>query len=192
MDDKRYQRLKKALEKGTISIGFYDRALLRPGSPAFSWPDILIPSTLMFLALILDFAFAPLIVALLSLGAAVAIILLGFLRWVRRRARKRAWKLALSNLENWESLWATGGVSIWLARRIGIGCDSPDGDWKEFIRQQVDKANPSMGASPSPSDFRRALETNEALNAGETIKINKHKNDSRDNSEESARRRRSG
>ena len=165
MDDRRYQRLKKALEKGTISIGFYDKVLLKPGSPVFSWPDIVVPSGLILLALILNFAFTPIIIALLSLGAAVAIILWGYIRWIRRRARKRAWKLALSSLDNWEKLWATGGVSIWLARRIGIGCDSPDGDWKEFVRYQIERGNPSMGASPSPADFRRALETNQTLNS---------------------------
>lgn len=193
MDERRYDRLKKALEKGTVSLGFYDRALLRPGSPAFRWGDILIPSGLMVLALILDFALAPLSVALLACGAVVAMILLGFIKWIRHRARKRAWKIALSGLENWERLWASGGVSIWLARRIGIGCDSPNGNWQEFVRYQVDKARPSTGASPTPSDFRNAITTNEAINTGSSdLRSSSSAAKEKAQAEKEARKRRSG
>tara|TARA_B100000700_G_scaffold298552_1_gene364539 strand:- start:867 stop:1445 length:579 start_codon:yes stop_codon:yes gene_type:complete len=183
MNERRYERLRKALEKGTISIGFYDRALLRPDSPAFSWPDILIPGVLMLIALILDFAFAPLSVALLSLGAAIAIVMLGYVRWIKRRVRKRAWKLALSGVDNWNALWESGGVSIWLARRIGIGCDSPDGDWSEFVRHQVDRARPSTGAAPTPSDFRQALSVNRSINDEEN-KFQDTKRDTKKKSKE--------
>ena len=193
MDERRYERLRKELESGTVAIGFNDRALLRPGSPAFSWPDILIPSGLIGIFVILDFAYAPPTVAILGLGAAIAIFMVGVWRWVKRRARRRAWALALSGLSNWQALWECGAVSIWMARRSGVGCDSPDGNWQEFVRYQVDKARPSTGAAPAPSDFRKALAANEARNRDRDTAPPRAEADARAEDEAAAaRRRRSG
>ena len=136
-DQALFERIWYAARDGRVEIGTDLKRLNRPGSPVFSHAEVLLP----WLALIC-LTIGAWQIGGWMIGLAVAVsmlILLGttinFL--VLTRVRKRAIAYALSGLDGFAELWASGALTLRLKDDEASEISGPDDDWRSFAFKRL-------------------------------------------------------
>jgi hypothetical protein len=127
----------QAYLNGEMHLGLKYLELNKRGSPAFRWPENVIPY-LMIIAVVAQYTYDY-----GYIGFAASLLITGFLgfyfipRFLAKRVRARALAMALADEAGWDKLWAAGGLGLRLAKDPNIGCDSPDCNWRDFAEKYL-------------------------------------------------------
>lgn len=134
-EDNFHSLLKESRDSGEIEIGTNIWRINGPRSPVYSSVENALPYLILTVVVVAAFFLFGWMIAVIVL--LVALILSVFLipRIVSRRVRQRALNFALRNVDHWMSLWDAGALSLRMTNNSGARCRSPDGDWKEFLRE---------------------------------------------------------
>ena len=66
--------------------------------------------------------------------------------WVANRVEERVVAALMDNLHDFKLLWGIGGIALSLTDQPAVGCASPSGDWRNFVRNNI--AIPEEDAKP--------------------------------------------
>ena len=129
----------QAYLNGDMHLGLKYLELNKRGSPAFRWPENVIPY-LMIIAVVAQYTYDY-----GYIGFAASLLITGFLgfyfipRWLAKRVRARGLAMAVSGEQGWDTLWQAGCLSIRMADNPEHFADSPDDDWRAFALKYLAK-----------------------------------------------------
>lgn len=73
------------------------------------------------------------LVLTISIGIPVGLFVVP--RWIMVKVRKRTVNYAFADAASWDALWRIGGLSMRVADKPEVICDSPDGNWQAFAME---------------------------------------------------------
>jgi hypothetical protein len=129
--------IKRGADAGEVEIACHIGFVKSRSAPIYSWADSNIPALFLIILVALNFLLAGLVLGVLSLACCAVFFFTYVRRWIKRRMRKRARVLVLASADNWVLLWNQGGLSIRLSHDPEVYCDSPDGNWVDFVRDHL-------------------------------------------------------
>jgi hypothetical protein len=136
--DSLHSLIYQAYVEGELHLGLKYFQLNRRGSPVYKlWENIL------------PFAMIAAIVAQYTYdygltGFALSLLITGLLgfyfipRWLAKRVRARGMAMAVSGEAGWDELWRAGCLSIRMADNPEHFADSPQDDWRAFVRAHLE------------------------------------------------------
>ncbi|MEO5375412.1 MAG: hypothetical protein H7840_14260 [Alphaproteobacteria bacterium] len=145
LEEKRFVSLKAAIAEGRVRMLVDFQPHNGPRSPLHRPWENVIPMLLLVMFSLTLLIFKGVIFGTVGLLVAVLVYVFGVRPWVAKRIQARVREAALENLHDWNVLWKFGGLAVALPDKPQIGCVSPDGDWRLFVRSYV--ADP--GAAPA-------------------------------------------
>ena len=130
-----YTSLVHAQNSKLLTIAVDARRLNYPGSPVWQGYENVAPLIALF-GISIIILFVNMLAGIAATVLSVPIYLTLVRPWIFLRVQKRALDSALLNLHNWELLWRKGGLTVTNGARRKR-CQSPSGDWRSFVRDNL-------------------------------------------------------
>ena len=132
-DELTFAALTKALDEKKLQLYLLSSQINRPGSPVYNPWEVLLPILVpVLLGLMMILVIGPILGLILMIG----LILISnqiIKKKVEHKLLSRTQAFMVSSLENFEKVWAFGGVVLVNPENKNVGCVAPEGEWREFV-----------------------------------------------------------
>lgn len=140
-DQALYERIWVAHRDKKIDIGVDLKRLNKPGGPMYRRSDNLLPWVALICLSIVGYRMVGWI-GVLAVVASMAVLMATTINFaVMSRLRVRTMEYTLSGRQGFEELWAGGGLTLRMPGEPASEISGPDGDWRMFARQRLEKGD---------------------------------------------------